>query len=1039
MIEKLIAFFAHRHFLTNFLMVAVFIGGVSAWHTTSKEEWPDITMDTVRISVIYPGAPAEDVEYFVTKEIEEEVRGLDGVRKIVSSSSVGQSNITVELEPNYPKVDEAVTEIRNAVLDVDLPVEVIDDPSVRIFKSSKKAILDVGIIYKDIHLLTVDERRKLQQVAYALENQLMSLPQVNSVEKSGYLQEELQIKAYPEKLRKFDIPFNTVMDQVKSNNVRKPAGTIEAKNEPKVTLDSELDDPEKLKSLIIQGGFEGKVIRLGEVAEVEHGYEKNKSIIKINGHEGIMFSVVKNSSYGILESINAVNKRIEQFKKMSLEGTPFDLIPLDDETIDLRNRLSIISSNGLIGFFLIVGMLFVFLNKQSGIWVAMGIPFTICFTLVTGSLMGFTINGTTLAAVIIVMGMIVDDAIVVAENVTRLVRQGMATSKAVIQGTAYVTLPIIASIVTTCIAFVPLFFFSGRFGKFVMFIPPIIFMMLLASLLESLFILPGHLNLKLPLIGKLSADDNGKKHWFDRFEERYSAFLEKVLPFKYFILAGFAALLVISLLIGKHAMKFVMFPNEETRDIVLSGYAPAGSDRVDTAVITRKIEDILEPYIGKEVVGFRNEIARSRRGGAVEENRFRMIIEIVPKEKRKKSADRLIKEFEAEIKKIEGLEKLMFQKSRWGQDSGNAIELIIQQNDDGIRAEVTDRLKKAMQDYGRLQNIEVDEGLQVPEYKVEIDREKIKRLSIGPSDVASTFRAALEGTVLYEFTNGDEDVRTRFTIIDAAKDDIEKVLDLPVENQGNYLVPLRDIVFVRKVVSPNAIARQDLRRTTIIDAGLKKNSKTTPLEVAEYFEENVFPDILVEYPSTTLSFGGEILDTRESQSDFGHAVVLALLLIYSILAILFHSLLTPLVIMLAIPFGVVGIILAFCLHGKFLFGFYSAVGALGLAGVVINDAIIMLTKLKSGFDPAAGRDTFAKQISDISATRLRAVMLTTLTTVAGLVPTAYGFAGYDAMLAEMMLSLTWGLLFGTFITLLLIPCVYNALQEAALKWPVLNK
>lgn len=1039
MIEQLIAFFARRHFLTNFLMFAVFVGGISAWHSTSKEEWPDITMDTVRVSVTYPGAPAEDVEYFVTKEIEEEVRGLDGVRKIISSSSVGQSSVTVELEPNYPKVDEAVTEIRNAVLDVDLPDEVIDDPVVRVFKSSKKAILDIGIIFKDVHLLSVDQRRRLQQVAYALENQLMSLPQVNSVEKDGYLQEELQIKAYPEQLKKFDIPFNTVMNQIRANNVRKPAGTIEAKSEPKVTLDSELDTPEKLKALIIQGGFEGKVIRLGDVAEVHHGYEKNKSIMKINGHEGVMFSVVKNSSYGILDSINAVTKRVERFKKMSLEGSPVDLILLDDETIDLRNRLSIISSNGLIGFVLIIGMLFAFLNKQSGVWVAMGIPFTICFTLIAGSLMGYTINGTTLAAVIIVMGMIVDDAIVVAENVTRLVRQGVETSKAVIKGTAYVTLPIIASIVTTCIAFVPLFFFSGRFGKFVMFIPPIIFLMLFASLLESLFILPGHLDLKLPLIGKLSADKAGKKHWFDRFEEKYAAFLEKALVHKYLILAGFCLLLVVSLLIGRHAMKFVMFPNEETRDIVVSGYAPAESDRVDTAVLTGKIEDILKPYIGKEVVGFRNEIARSRRGGAVEENRFRMIIEIVPKEKRKKSADRLIKEFEAEIKKIEGLEKLMFQKSRWGQDSGNAIELIVQQNDDRIRAEVTERLKQAMQDYGRLQNIEVDEGLRVPEYKVEIDREKIKRLSIGPEDIASTFRAALEGTVLYEFTNGDEDVRARFTIVDAAKDDIEKVLDLPVENQGNYLVPLRDVVSVRQVVSPNAIARQDLRRTTIIDAGIQKNGRVTPLEVAEHFEENIFPEILVEYPSTSLSFGGEILDTRESQSDFGHAVTLALLLIYSILAILFHSLLKPLIIMLAIPFGVVGIILAFCLHGKFLFGFYSAVGALGLAGVVINDAIIMLTKLESGFDASQGRPTFVKQIAEISSTRLRAVMLTTLTTIAGLIPTAYGFAGYDAMLAEMMLSMAWGLLFGTFITLLLIPCVYNALQEAAQKWPLLNR
>ncbi|MCK4810625.1 MAG: efflux RND transporter permease subunit [Candidatus Omnitrophica bacterium] len=1045
MLEKIIGYFVKRHLLANFIVLAILLGGIFAWQRTSKEELPDITFDMVRIYVRYPGAPAEDVEYFVTKPIEEAVRGLDGVHRVRSTSSVGQSDISVELEQNCPDIDGTITEIRSSVLDVNLPQEVIDDPSVRVFKTSKKAILDIVLIDKNIHLLDVKSRGKLQEYALALEGQLLNLPEVNSISKKGYLQKEIQVKAYPRKLLKYKIPFNTVMREIQNNHVRKPAGTIEAQNEPKVTLLSELDSPDKLRNLIVQGGFEGQVVRLGEVADIVRGYEKTKTVSKTNGHEGIVYSVVKNSSYGILETLKAVNKVVKNFKANNLENTSIELVVLDDESIDIRNRLSLIAMNGTIGFILILAFLFIFLDIRSGIWVAMGIPFTLCFTMLFSSLLGYTINGTTLAAVIIVMGMIVDDAIVVAENITRLAHKGMKHEEAIIKGASAVFLAIIASIVTTCIAFVPLFFFEGHFGKFVEHIPPIILLMLGASLFESIFILPGHMGLSIPCLAGLSgkikkkpkAKNNG--HWFEQVENKYGSSLEKILPFKWIVFSGFIVLLVLSGLIAANRFKFVMFPNEETRDIVLMGRTAPGTSRYETAKSTKNIENIISEYLGREVVGYRTEIARSRRGGSAEENYFRMIIETLPKEKRKKSADEIIEELKQKINKLKGFKKITFQKSRWGHSSGSPIELVVQQNNDEARNEIVERLVKDMEASPFLTGIEVDEGLWVPEYRVSIDQEKTKRLSIDPVDVASTFRAALEGKVLYEFSSGDEDVQVRFTMIDEAKNDIDKVLDLPVENKGNYLVPLRDIVSVEKISVPGSIARRNLKRTTIIDADISKDTKKTPIEIAEYLEENVFPGILSQYPTTTLSFDGEVSDTRESKGDLTQAIIMAILLIYIVLALLFNSLIKPFIIMLAIPFGVVGIILAFWLHGKTLFGFYAAIGALGLAGVVINDSIIMVVKLDKEYDNNKGQAGVNKQIAHIAKTRLRAVILTTLTTVAGMLPAAYGFAGYDSMLAEMMLALTWGLVFGTLITLLLVPCAYSLGKDMKYKFVLTGK
>ncbi|OIO11597.1 MAG: hypothetical protein AUJ52_01870 [Elusimicrobia bacterium CG1_02_63_36] len=1024
MITGSIRFFVKRHLLANMIFLGVLIGGVFAWRATSKEEMPSVTFDFVRISVRYPGAPAEDVEYYITKPLEEKIRGIDGVHSLDSTASVGQGSVRVELEPELSNVDEVVAEVRNAVLDTRLPEEVVDDPVVRVFKTDKKAIMDVALYHEGKNLLSIDDRQKLQRYSLALENRLLPLKEVNSIDRQGYLQEEVQIRVRPPDLVKFKIPFNSIQTQIRANHIRQPAGTIESEGEPKVTLLSELDTPQKLGELAVQGGFEGRVVRLREVAEIEAGFEKPDHILKVNGHEAVMFSVVKTASSGILDSIDSVRKALARFRESTLKGSSIRAVALDDESFDVRNRINLIAQNGALGFILILLSLFTFLDKRSGIWVAMGIPFTLCFAMIGGALLGYTINGTTLAAVIIVMGIIVDDAIVVAENITREAQKGVERSVAVVRATAYVTLPVVASVATTCVAFIPLFFFSGHFGKFVSFIPPIIFLVLAASLFESLYLLPGHMLLDLPG-SKAKRALEPHAHWFDAVERWYGRALERVLPWRWAFFALSLGLIAFCGWSAKNKMKFVMFPNEETRDITLTGFTAQGMTRLDTARKVQEIEDLFTPYIGKEVVGTRTSVGRSRRGGAAQQNNFRLGIEIVPKDQREKSADALVQEFEKELARLKGFSKLRFSKSRWGSESGSPLTILVQNNDDPARQKMSRELRDALHAHPDIADPEIEEGFFTDEYRVRINREKVKRLSIAPGDVAKTFRAALEGTVLFQFSNGDEEIRVRLTTTDGAKNNIEKVLAIPVENQRNYLVPLGDLVSVEKVRSPTSIARREFKRTTVVDADIREGAKMTPLDAAEFMETKVFPDILSRHPNGNFAFDGEIKDTRESSSDFRNAGLLALFLIYAILAILFDSVKQPLVIMVAIPFGIVGVVMAFWAHGKVLFGFYAAVGVLGLVGVVINDSIVMLCKLNDDVDPDAPAETFDRAIARASQTRLRAVTLTTLTTVAGVLPTAYGFAGYDAMLAEMMLSLAWGLVFGTAITLVMIPCLFR--------------
>ncbi|MDH5377337.1 MAG: efflux RND transporter permease subunit [Gammaproteobacteria bacterium] len=1032
MIARFIEFFVDRHLLTNLAFILVIVGGVIAWQDIKKEERPDYTSDFVRVSASYPGATAEEVEHFITRELENELKGVDGIERITSSTSRGSTTVTVELQRNLSNKDEVITEIRNTVLGASLPPEIRDKPTVRVFKSSKKAIIDIALVDTTTHLLNNEKRNALQRMATALELQLINLPHINSVSRSGFLQPELQINVDPQKLVRYQIPLSQVSQEISRNHIRRPAGSLDVKDEPNVTINAQLDTVEKLNKLYIQAGFQGKAIQLSDIAEVRSDFRRIKEIIKVNGHEAIMFNVVKNSAYGILESLESVQKIVDEFKANNLLHSDIQLVILDDESYDVRNRLSIISVNGAIGFVLILLTLFIFLDMRSGLWVAMGIPFTVCLTLICTLLLGYTVNNITLAAVIIVMGIVVDDAIVVAENVSRYRAQGLASREASVRGTAQVFMPVLASIVTTCVAFVPLFYFSGHFGSFVSFIPPIVFLMLFASLLEALVILPGHLDLRFPFSRTRTPSVSPKQSWFDSIEHLYGTMLIHVLRFKYIIFVLFGLLLFASWKVADENLKFVMFPNTETREIVLIGSADKTADRYDTAKISKQIEELIRPYIGKEVVGLRTEIARSRRGGAAVENQFRMIVEIVPKEERKRSANELVALWQPEVEKIEGLKKIVIQKSRWGQSSGSALEVTILESDDTLRKKAAQTLLAAMQNHPDLNNAEIDQPPELPEYKVNILREKAKRLGINPLDISSTFHASLEGDVLYELPHGTEQIDVRLSVQEESKQNINSILDIPVENRANYLAPLKDLVEINPTRAPVSITRMDSRRATSVVADLKSDATKTPLEIAVDLEEGVFREIVSSQPTTSLAFDGEVADTRESRNDFQNAIITVLFLIFAILAILFNSISRPLLIMLAIPFGMVGVVFAFWMHGQTLFGFFAAVGSLGMTGVVINDAIIMLSKLEAEFS-AQNKNSVYEGIARIAQTRLKAVILTTLTTVAGVLPTAYGFAGFDAMLSEMMLALAWGLVFGTVITLILVPCMYATL----IRWSLL--
>lgn len=1027
--KKFIALFSNNHILTNLFVVLLFIFAIYAWNKTPKEEMPEATADYIFVFASYPGASPSEVEYYVTREIEDAIKGVEGIKDITSSSSTGSCSINIELDPRARKTQEVFDEIEDIVLKIKYPEEMTNDPRVRQIKSTNKPIIDIALYNKDKHILTPSDRQQLQDVVYALENRLLALPTVSEVSDNGYLSEVVAITVDPKKLALYDLSYSSIVNTLKNQNVRQPIGQLSGEDNARITLYAELNDVDKILNAVIRSSFSGPLLRIKDVATVVSEFATKNSIIKVNGHEAVIITAKKTASSSIIDSSKEMNLEIERFFS-SMKNSQIEYVVYGDESVAVKNRISLITSNGAMGFFIIVVILFLLLNFKSGLWVGMGIPFSIAVGMIGIYSIGYTINNMTLAGVIIVLGMLVDDAIVIAENITRREEKGEAVSLAVVNGTATMVRPVLASILTTCVAFVPLYFFSGMMGKIISVIPAVIFFMLGGSFIEAISVLPSHLNFSLPFsfAKKKNKTDISREHWFMKIEAVYAKCLSFLLKIRWAVLVLFIILLVGSAFIYIKFMRFEQFPREEAKSIYVIGECPTSFKMIDTEKAVRQIEQQFSDIEPGNIEIFLTRIAGGRRGNQSYENRFTIEIKLFPKEKRSLS----LLEIESQLqKKIEPLKSqfisLNLSKQRFSPNanaSGSPLEIQVLENDDTKREAIAQKIKELFDSDISTQNGEIEVEIKKPQYDIGIKRDLIQRLGISASDVGSVLRTVIAGSTIFYHYRNDVEIPVNITVKEEARKTLVDVLELPVSSRSGYLVPISTVVDVNKTVASETIRRLNGKRLLTVYGELKPNSKDSPLNIASRFEKEFFPQILADYPTAVLQWGGEVKSTRESQKDFQFALAMVLFLIYFILCVLFQSLLKPFLIMISIPFGVIGVILALCAHGITTIGLFTLIGVLGLCGVVVNDSIVMIAMLQEHVDDKRYGTTLISRVAKIAATRLRAVVLTTVTTVAGLMPTAYGILGYDSMLSDMMLAMSWGLIFATFVTLVLIPILF---------------
>ncbi len=1016
--------------VVNLISFFVFVLGMVSMVTLKRDAFPDVSFDVVTVTTAYPGAPAEDVEKLVTIPLEKEIKGVSGIKEMSSASDEGLSTIGITLDPKTKDKEKAVDDIRRAVDRVtDLPSEV-EDPLVLELTTRDRPILEISLSG------SLPELTK-RQYAEALEDELIDVPGVAKVSRIGWRDREFWVELDPRKMAELYVSMDEVAQALAARNVTIPAGQLSTgSTEYNVRITDEFKTPIEIEEVVIRANDAGNWLKIKDVGRVVDALEDETRIAKINGHRAVAMVVVKRETADVLKVDKGVKAVIEDFKKTL--PPEIELTISNDYSYYVKRRLDVVKSNGIFAFFLVILILFIFMDPGPAIMTALGIPFSLFITFALMNMLGMSLNLITMLGLIIVLGMLVDDGIVVCENIYRYIEQGMPIKDAVIRGSSEVVVPVVGSISTTWAAFAPLLFMTDIIGKFVHDIPVVVIIALAASLTEAFIILPAHMNdfVRLPEHRK----QKGRPHklWLLKLQKKYHADLNFFLNHRYWVALGMVLFFIVTIIVAKMHMRVVLFTGEGIEQFYIRAEAKKGTPlkRMDELIVP--VEKLIGTLPASEIDNYRTYL------GSIEEERGfdpnakrgshlgQVTVFLTPLQQRDRTPQEIMESIRPELEKIEGFEKLYFHKLREGPPTGKPVSVAIKGDDYAVLERIGEKFKTALERIDGVSDIATSYEFGKKQLRVEIDEEKARKFYLSVDGIARTVRSAFRGTVAttvkQERAEEEIDVLVRFP--EEVRDDLKAFEKILVPNQFGKLILLSAVAEIKETEGAYLINHLDGKRVLMVTAEVD-NVKATSLSVNQLLQND--PDLqnaAEGYLGYSVKYTGEFEEQQESQRGLLISFALAVLLIFIILASVFNSLMEPFIVILTVPFGIIGVIWTFLLHGRPL-SFFGLMGLVGLTGVVVNSAIVLvefINKLRR-----EGK-TRRESILEAGQVRLRPILMTTITTMGGLVSVAYGIGGGDPLLKPMALAILWGLAFSTVLTLIVIPCLYAIMDDLSEKF-----
>lgn len=1021
------------------------------------------------ITTILGGASPESMEKLVVNVIEPRLREVEGIKLIRSTATESRAVVVVQLDPDARDPDQTNTDIQKVVDRLDeLPKEA-DKPTVRSIDSRQTPIIEVNVssgtvanrgfaLSSDVNDASDASNEghagyrsdasnghmaaspfELRAAAKQLYDELNLIDEVSSITKIGYLKREFSVEVDTEKLAQRRIPLNALIRNINQNNISIPGGSIKSRegSEVLVRTESQFKNKEDLLKTVLLTNDAGFETRLSDVAQVRESLAEPTTLYRADGKESIILRIAKKINGDALTLVSQIKQRVSELKE-SL-GRHIDVTYSNDLSVYLSNRLGILSWNLVIGLLLVTLILIFFLPWQVTLVVSIGIPLALLATLMTVSALGFSLNLISLLGLIIVLGMLVDDAIVVCENIWRHVEKGHGKAQAVVEGTCEVFIPILASILTTVSAFAPMLFMSGVFGAFVFQIPVMVILALAFSLLEAFFIMPAHFASWVNpfLKPQKKAAISHKKKWFDNLKKSYQTYVGWSLKFRYALFFIAIIIIAVTLQIITTKGQFILFPGKDIEIFFVKVEAPTNVSLEEMSQRLLPIEESIAQLPSHEIKDFTSSIGviqtdpfdpQTKRGS----NYANIRITLSPKRDRERSAEEIVEELRTSIGSPEELTKIQIETARRGPPQGRAVSIdLMGQHFDEIQA-ISQKIKDQMGEIEGLIDIE-DSFIQgKKEWQIQPRFEDMTLVGVTSSDVALSVRAAFEGVVASSLRYLDEevDIRVRLKREKGEGDEWENP-SIGVGNRLGQLTPLREIANFKLVETLSSIQHVNHRRVISISAGVD-TERITALAANNQIRP-IVANVLKEYPGYSVRYGGEERDTKESLRSLFVAFIFAACVIFVLLTITFKNILQPLVILTSIPMGFIGATYALWLHGH-PFSFMALLGIIALAGVIVNNAIVFTDfvnqRRRSGV-------SLNHSIIETAGVRLRPILLTTITTVSGLLPTAYGetlqqilgVGGGDPFIVPIALSLGWGLAIGSVMTSLFFPSFIRILDD----------
>ncbi len=1007
-------YFSQKALLANIITIALLLLGASSLLSVNRDLLPSVSFGVVIITTSFPGASPADVELLVTNEIEDELAGIAGIGRYQSQSMEDASIISVQVDPDAQDEEKVIQNIREAVSRVnDLPAGVTERPLVSELGTSILPMIDIGIVgnlpYGD-----------LRNIAKRLKSKLERTQGVAQVDELGLLAREISIGVSSEDLSQWNVSLMDIVTAIRDRNVRISGGLLEASiDQRNIITKGQFEKPTNVGDVIVKTSFDSPLVTLNDIAIIRDGFESPDTYSAVNGQSAIILSVSKTESADMIKTVDSIKQLMDAEQEMLPNDS--QLVVAEDHSNVLRNRLSIVINNGLLGIILLLVVLSFFLGITTAFWTAIGVVSTFSGVLFLIPIFDLTLDSIILATIVLVTGIIVDDSIVISDSIYRASENGMPAIESAAQGMVDVYKPILTTVLTTIIVFSPLLFFPGFWGNLIFVIPLIVILSLLISLVEAFFILPAHLAHGLR---KFNNDRSRRNIIFEKIINWYKKRLFFLLNIRYLIVFLFTGALAFAVYFAISSMNFVLFPSSSAERFAIFLATPDGTGLERTFQRAKEVENIVSKLQDSELVSFTTHVGTFGIIGSERSENAVVTVVLTPANSRDRTVDQIIHGLRTGTNKLEGLERILYRIDTGGPDLGRPVSFRIVGNDDDMRQRLADDMFTFLNTLDGVKDVDRDDRSGQQQIEIKPNFEMLARLGISVAELADNVRIAYEGEVVTTGRYDGENIDFRLALLEELRGDPESIKQLLLPNQGELLTPLGLLADLETRHRPERIIHFDGEPAINVWSDVDQNS-ITPIEVLGAVLEHF--DVDGDYPGVRLVVDGEIEESQNAQRQFIVIIVMALIGIYLLMALLFNSLRQPLIILSAIPFGVLGVIIGFSFHDV-PFGFVSIAGIVGLNGIVVNDALILLdhiNKLKRQFPRKNIREIVVQGTSD----RIRAVFLTTVSTVAGVMPLAYGFGGSDHYMGPMALALGWGLAFAMPLTLLLIPCLYQINED----------